>query len=370
MADDGGPRAFSAQSLLGLAAAQGFRVTASRLARWHRAGILPTPKQRSLGRGRGTETIYPPGTDTLLLAICEERKSRRNLDQLAWTLWWKGHDVPFELVRSFMRKTAVKMDRVISGATPLPSADKMKRGRLSKPISGVRKRVGRERFPELLHYMLGILSNESDNRVQIDSSTIAKALGLGRAQKNHTVDAGPLITTDVSDTFKQIGPMLGGMSLVERLDATSDEDLRKSRDEFQATVSILSIAQQRSEQLWGRGIFGLNSINQWLKQSAPQVQALTVLSWSALTAQPEFADGRDRILGTRSNLDAAKHNLAVMESFRAQFPAAAHMLTHQRLGAALRNKKKRDQLQAALRQFRKKHRKQVEEFFENHHLIQ
>jgi hypothetical protein len=368
MAADGGLGELSAQSLLGLAGAHRFKVTAGQLARWHRAGILPTPMQRSLGRGRGSETIYPPGTDALLLAICEARKHKRKLDHVAWTLWWNGHDVPMEPVRSFMRKTAVKVDRTISGATPLPAIAKMKHGRLSKPISGIRKRVGREQFPELLNYMLGILSNEPDNPAQIDSSTLAKALGLQRAQKDHIIGAGPLITSDITDTFNQIGPLLGSMSLLERLDATSNEDLRKSRDDFQALVSIFSAAQQQSEKLWGRGMFGLSSINQWFKQSAPQVQALTVLSWTVLTAQPVFAEGWNKILETKPNLDAAKHNSGVMESFRAQFPSAANILTDERLGVALRSKKKRDQLKASLRRFRKKNRKQLDAFFEKHKL--
>lgn len=362
----GKPR--TARFLLDLAAAQGHKITVNQLARWHRAGILPTPRQRSLGRGRGTETVYPPGTDVLFLAVCEARKHKRKLHHVAWALWWDRHDVPIEPVRAFMRKTAARMDAVISGQKPLPEAEKIRRGRLSWPISGARKRVGRDRFPALLRYMLGILSNAPDN--YIEPEILTRALGLKRAQKDRTIDAGPLFGADLSESLDQLAPLLSGSTLVERLNSSSDLDLEKARNEFQSIASIFSITQQHAERLWGRGAFGLNSINQWLNQSAPQVQALTILLWPALTAKPVFAAGRDKILETRTKIDASEHDLEVLEKFRAEFPTAGRVFTHAALGAALKSKKKRDHLKAALRRFRKENRKQLDAFFDKHKLSQ
>lgn len=361
MVENDVPGERTAQFMLDLATSRGFEITRTQLARWHRAGVLPAPRQRSRGRGRGTETVYPPGTGQLLLAVCEARKHRRKLDEVAWALWWAGNDVPSEPVRAFLAKCATKIDNVTSGKTRLPSQDTMRRVRLSGPLSGVRKRMGRDEFPELVSTLLGTLS---DHQQPSDSTILVKALGLQRARKDRTIDAGPLISSDVSGTFQELGSMFGGIKLVEVLSGMSDHDLKNSRDAFKAVVETLQHAQEQFTKLWGPDAFGLASISKWVDQPTPQGQALVVILWHVLTAKPSFATGRDKILETKANVEAAERNFDVLESFRAEFPNSAGILAPQQLGAAFKNKRKRDQLQADLRKFRKANRKRVDEFFE------
>src|SRR5437879_4142586 len=101
----------SAAELIRAASAAGYRVSRPQLARWHRRRLLPTPRTRGLGRGRGSETWYPPGSSAQLVALCEFRRARRNLDDVAWLLWWAGHDIPSSVTSAFMVRTAQEWQR-------------------------------------------------------------------------------------------------------------------------------------------------------------------------------------------------------------------------------------------------------------------
>src|SRR5258707_5993855 len=73
----------SRDQVIGYASSLGYIVSAAQLARWHRAGLLPRPRQRPLGRGRGTETVYPPGTSVQVVALCQIKAEEHRLDRPA-----------------------------------------------------------------------------------------------------------------------------------------------------------------------------------------------------------------------------------------------------------------------------------------------
>ncbi len=81
------------QELLDLARDNGYEVSSPQLARWHREGLLPQPEVRRLGKGHGTQTVYPPGTEDQLLALCAIRDKKWRLGPTAWYLWWAGYEV-------------------------------------------------------------------------------------------------------------------------------------------------------------------------------------------------------------------------------------------------------------------------------------
>src|SRR5258707_10332904 len=77
----------------------GYTVSPAQLARWHRAGLLPRPRQQALGRGRGTETFYPPGSALQVVAICQIKDEERRLERIAFRLWWEGFPVEMAVIR-------------------------------------------------------------------------------------------------------------------------------------------------------------------------------------------------------------------------------------------------------------------------------
>src|SRR5260370_8260751 len=90
------------EALIAHVSSYGFPVTKTELTRWHRAGLLPRPQRRSLGRGRGMVSIYPPGTTDQLLALCTIHRSEKRLPYVAWRLWWEGYNVPLSAIRGFL----------------------------------------------------------------------------------------------------------------------------------------------------------------------------------------------------------------------------------------------------------------------------
>lgn len=106
---------FREQVLLALAAA-GFDVTGDQLARWHRAGLLARPRQRSLGRGLGTVIVCSPGTveQAIALCLCRIRTRHRSLSRAAFQLWWEGFVVDPAQVKEPIRLAAAKLDADIA----------------------------------------------------------------------------------------------------------------------------------------------------------------------------------------------------------------------------------------------------------------
>jgi hypothetical protein len=98
------PNGVPSRHLLDRARQIGLTVTPATLARWHRDGLLPLPTVRSLGRGRGTETLYPNGTEDQFVELCKFRMRNRSLDRAAWSLWWKGFTLPAPAVRPLLEE--------------------------------------------------------------------------------------------------------------------------------------------------------------------------------------------------------------------------------------------------------------------------
>jgi hypothetical protein len=63
--------------------------------------------------------MYPAGTAHRALRIAQLKSVTKQMDELAWRLWWEGHDVDPDLVRSYLVKKAARWDeqlRAIRGS--------------------------------------------------------------------------------------------------------------------------------------------------------------------------------------------------------------------------------------------------------------
>ncbi len=90
----------------------GFDVTREQLARLHRRRLVNQPFHGPSG-GRGHTSMYPAGTAERLLRISQLKESTKQLDELAWRLWWEGHDVELDLVRAFLLRKAGRWDEQV-----------------------------------------------------------------------------------------------------------------------------------------------------------------------------------------------------------------------------------------------------------------
>ena len=114
----------SAQDVLEYLKFAGFDVTRDQLARLHRRRLISQPFQ-SPGTGRGHVSTYPSGTAHRMLRISQLKEGTKQLDELAWRLWWEGYDVEPDLVRSYLLKKAARWDeqlREMRSASPIQEA--------------------------------------------------------------------------------------------------------------------------------------------------------------------------------------------------------------------------------------------------------
>ncbi|MDQ6834485.1 MAG: hypothetical protein M3008_13895, partial [Chloroflexota bacterium] len=130
----------SVEEVIETTVSHGFPVSDTQLVRWHREGLLP-PIGKEIPRlfpgrtGRGSETIYPPGTGAQAAALRRALKEKRDLSRAGWVLWWQGYEVApayvydplarvlkeLETLVAFARANGGLSDNLINGMTKRPT---------------------------------------------------------------------------------------------------------------------------------------------------------------------------------------------------------------------------------------------------------
>ncbi|HLI43375.1 MAG TPA: hypothetical protein VKU92_02760 [Acidimicrobiales bacterium] len=82
---------------------QGVNCSARRLEDWRRVGLIPRGHRRSLGRGRGTEVVYPDDMAERCRRVAERMRRGQPWQVVALSLFAAGADLPEETVRAAYR---------------------------------------------------------------------------------------------------------------------------------------------------------------------------------------------------------------------------------------------------------------------------
>lgn len=77
--------------------------------RLHQRRLIDEPFH-GLGRRSDRPTSHPPGTAERMLRIAQLKQGTKQLDELAWRLWWEGSQVEPDLIRGFLYKMASRWD--------------------------------------------------------------------------------------------------------------------------------------------------------------------------------------------------------------------------------------------------------------------
>ena len=83
--------------------AQGVDCSSRRLEDWRRVGLIPRGHRRSLGRGRGTEVVYPDDTADRCRRVAERMRRGQPWQVVALSLFGSGADLPEETIRAAYR---------------------------------------------------------------------------------------------------------------------------------------------------------------------------------------------------------------------------------------------------------------------------
>ena len=134
----------------------GVETTRDQLARLHQRRLIGEPLHDP-SDARSSLTRYPAGTAERMLRISQLRSSTKQLDELAWRLWWEGYDLEPELIRTYVVKRATRWDEqrreIRMVASERPDIDKGERDvleevffehlKVAPAMASARKRLGR-----------------------------------------------------------------------------------------------------------------------------------------------------------------------------------------------------------------------------------
>ena len=263
-----------AEDVIALAATRQHAVTKDQLTRWHQARLLERPVQHSLGR-HGSETLYPPGTATLVLEICVLKSRDRRLDETGWSLWWEGFPVDMGVVRDFLGDVAKRLvetfdELVTEGGNLTEKAEDMLDSARdthldSKTLRWVRRRTGTENFEFVLDSMLRVAGGKTDDLSDDDVRQLEHAIGMDRARGDVLASIGkPWVEGDPREDVENISQIVNPALLTETLKVATDDELCSCRDEARQFMTAISAQGSVLRETAGRWAFGLGAYGAFL----------------------------------------------------------------------------------------------------------
>lgn len=374
------------EELLAAATKSGHRISASQLGRLHRAGLVPAPNVRALGRGRGTESRYPPGSAARLVRVMDVHAGEHRIAYVAWRLWWEeGGAIP-ESARRFLAQLARSFDHererlgaLLTGDTEgEPSAvaamDKFyaeaESGRVSGVLGQARRNIGRERFATFLRVLAEVGTGhftgyeEGDEEEEIEA-LVDRALGLDRARTDHLAHSDPWFGGSTGIDFAALSRILASRSMVALAQAT-DLELDQARVEVRSLIGVITTIAPMFDRLFGRSAFGFGIIARTFDAQTPRAQSFMLLGWLALRQDDALRAGLKRIALVAPQAEATLRLYGVFSQLREEIPALAPVLTDQRLATAQLDASAAETLNSEISRLRQSDPSSFDTFFAAH----
>lgn len=296
------------QELLALASSRGYKVSATQLARWHRSGLLPRPQQQARKQARGSQSVYPPGSDAQFLLLCELHLHERRLSHLAWQLWWQGYPVAPSLIKQHLNEAVEQIStRAAFFLTLKESGTDQQTQDLSEqildwlehfatvrlnyqPLRRARKRVGKALFPTFARILTTVASGSfagyaevRDTReVFVELRTLAQGLGMDdlfvREQANIVYYIGEVVVP----LLQQFSKWISQRPWETAYKNATGFQIQQARDELRLAFTLFDNALSPLPKLprdyprWSR------SLLESLQKLAVEEQALLLIIWLAL----------------------------------------------------------------------------------------
>lgn len=282
----------TADSLIMAAAERGHRISRAQLKRWHAAGLLPRPRRRSLGKGHGTVTLYPPGTTPQLLRLLDVRAERGRFDPDAalLRLWWEGYPVAPVAVHDGLRQVLDGWERLARPWASLDDVppdewaklDRQLAANLLAPLLAVRQRVGRRTFRRVAATLLSVAAGgfegfQSPQGAGMDD--MAAVLGVEEA---------PWVSGDLETVLSQVSTVVRAATLRRVLNGAADAELEAARDEARTLVGLIDNVGHLAQQLGGGPSFEPFESLDARFLSGGMLAAMT-LFWLTLRPLPAFS---------------------------------------------------------------------------------
>jgi hypothetical protein len=355
----------STNDLISLARTRGFRVSKHQLARWHRSGLLPLPQERRfLGRGVGSQTIYPTGTGAQLLALLEIHARERRLPYVAWLLWWEGYRSPIRRhVRKFLDRPIGLVEKAIQ--SKIDPRDFEWRRLTEKSFRRARRRTGRKRFPQFVGLILDAARGKEARLDPREAELVEKGLALDSARDDRIRGAEPWLSGEIDDVLKSFGEALRPDKLRQNLRVADDQTLESARDEVRSFLTVLKEFGSISKLIFGPHAFGFDVFRD-LDASEPLIQSFLLLMWLELRTQPNLLGALNGLISSLPHPSEQTTAFDGLLKLGREVPGFADILNARRLREAIGDPKTLEVVNKELKIRLKQHRTEVKAFMERY----
>ena len=372
----------------------GFGLSGPQLGRLHRAGLIPAPKIRSLGRGRGTVSEFPPGSTRRLLRVLQLREDTRSLGELGWRLWWEDGCAPPPAVRALLGEQAsawehqrAEFGALLAGedAGELAAIARMESiyrgledGRVDGPLGPMRRRTGRSAFASVVRVFAEILTGRFQGFTDVDgpasdgtpapestAQLVEVALGINRARRDRLANTAPWFQGRVETDLLALSRTLGRVAIVPYAEC-SEAELDAARTELRAFLATIAAIVPVFEQLFGANAFGLATIGRALQIDDPSTQALSLLGWLVMREDPKLSEAMRRFGALAPVASASAGLYRVLGELGEQVPAFASVTSDSTLARMQRDAATAARVRTEMRELFAQNREAVDAFAAAH----
>jgi hypothetical protein len=372
------------EQLLEAASSAGYPLSPAQLGRLHRAGLVPAPLVRALGRGRGTESRFPLGSADRLVRVAEVHTKVHRLSDVAWRLWWQdGGEMPPPALDA-LRRVAASVDaqreelatllQDNDAGTPEGEAglDKLytdaERSHLPGPLAELRRNIGREHFGSVVHGLgtaaTGRAQDTAYTNEELDA-LLRRMFGFDPDQRAGEGDQSPAEDREplVLQSFSELSLAQSATELANR----DSSELDLARVQARAMSAMLSAAASLFDRFGSPGAPSLGPASRMPAGERPHDQMLFLLGVLALRSSDELRVGLDEIQSVSApQAVTSDHMSTLICRMREAIPELAEPMSDDRLAAAIHDVDAAAELHAEIRQLREKHTAKFDAFFAAH----
>jgi hypothetical protein len=383
--------------LLDAAQVAGFKLSDPQLGRLHRAGLVPSPRTRRLGRGKGTASEFPPGSTARLLRVLEVQKAEgtQKFSTIAWHLWWEdGGQLP-EPARDLLAGTALRWDRQRDELSDLLAREdagdldaerqmdtlytEAEQGRVEGPLGTVRRNTGRDGFASVARVFAEVATGRFESyqdhedanedgapQVGTTGALVERALGLDRARSDRIAGNEPRFTGSSEAHFKLLSNLIGERQLGQLAKTTSDTELDTARTEIRNFLDLISRFAPMVGRALGGDAAGYRTIARALNQLSSRSQAFMLLAWLVLRQDPELLEGLQHLVARLPQALAAAELERLSHALAQEVPALASPLRNAARANLRGDADESARWRAEIARVSNEHREQVDSFFQQH----
>lgn len=356
--------------MLDFVAHAGFNLTRGQLVLLHRRRLIGPAKTHYPGGRRGMETLYPSGTAQRVLRIAQMKTRTKNLDEIGWRLWWEGHDIEPQLVRSYLLKIASRWDKRISqvrGAAAIYLGEAegerdlfdetFNKRKPPPPLGTIRRRLKNgDAYVEFSNLLVNLMIGRAEPSAR-QFEIFEQATGYHFAEPDEMSEASP------GEEAMRLMNDFARLALADFAKTLGDDDLQMSRDFAHLVTRSLASLGDIMHDLYGGTGQGYTLASRTFESMTddPDQQVASLLLMSALLRDPTIRDNLPTLEAKLGHINSVTY----IDHLRLRYlgeviPALRKLLTPENLRSAYSSTEGAVILKEKLAYFRNEHSTEFE----------